>query len=91
LLIPLYDSDGTLHSLQFIDADGAKRFKTGGRKQGCYFSIGQPKDVLCLAEGYATAASISEATGHAVAVAFDAGNLLSVAKVLREKRVLLCI
>ncbi|MDR1227946.1 MAG: AAA family ATPase [Azoarcus sp.] len=94
LLIPLYDSDGTLHSLQFINAEGNKRFKTSGRKHGCYFSIGQPKDVLCLAEGYATAASIHEATGHAVAVAFDAGNLLPVAQALREKmrkvKIILC-
>jgi hypothetical protein len=35
--------------------------------------------VLCIAEGYATGASIHVATGYAVAVAFDAGNLLHVA------------
>ncbi|MDR1463595.1 MAG: DUF927 domain-containing protein [Azoarcus sp.] len=85
LLVPVRDTDGTLHSLQFIDADGTKRFKTGGRKHGCYFAIGTPDGVLCIAEGYATGASIFEATGHAVAIAFDAGNLLPVAKALRAK------
>ena len=94
LLIPMRGADGTLHSLQFIDGDGAKRFKTGGRKRGCYFSIGKPNGVLCIAEGYATAASIHEASGHAVAVAFDAGNLLAVAQALRAKlpdaRIVLC-
>ncbi|GHU34833.1 hypothetical protein AGMMS50256_29050 [Betaproteobacteria bacterium] len=85
LLIPMRDTEGTPHSLQFIGPDGTKRFKTGGRKQGCYFAIGKPGGVLCICEGYATGASILQATGHAVAIAFDAGNLLPVAKALRAK------
>lgn len=85
LLLPLRDAEGTIHTLQFIDPDGNKRFLTGGRKAGCYFDIGQPDSVLCLAEGFATGASIHEATGYAVAVAFDAGNLAPVAKALRKK------
>lgn len=85
LVLTLRDADGTVHSLQFIGADGAKRFLTGGRKAGCYFDIGQPDGVLCVAEGFATGASIHEATGYAVAVAFDAGNLAAVAKALRKK------
>ena len=76
-----------LHSLQYIGADGDKRFLTGGRVTGCYFSIGSMKDAaaLCIAEGFATGASIHEATGRPVAVAFNAGNLLPVAKALRAK------
>lgn len=85
LVVPLMDSFGVLHSLQFIDSDGNKFFLSGGRKSGCYFTIGSPHDRLCVAEGYATAASIYEATGSAVAVAFDAGNLELVAVALREK------
>jgi putative DNA primase/helicase len=85
LVIPLRDSAGTLHSLQFIDGEGNKRFLSGGRKRGCYFGIGQPQGKLCIAEGYATAASIHEATGYAVAVAFDAGNLRLVAEAIRQK------
>ena len=86
LVIPMRDSAGILHSLQFITADGTKRPLTGGLKRGCYFSLGNPSGgVLCIAEGFATGASIYEATGYAVAVAFDAGNLLAVAKALREK------
>lgn len=41
--------------------------------------------ILGVAEGYATAATAHEATGFPVAVAFDAGNLLPVAKALRGK------
>ncbi len=85
LVVPLRDSAGILHSLQFIDSDGKKRFLSDGRKSGCYFAIGHPRGSICIAEGYATAASIHEATSLPVAVAFDAGNLLSVAQTLRTK------
>lgn len=85
LVIPMRDAAGVLHSLQFINADGSKRFLSGGRKKACYFAIGKPADRICIAEGYATAASIYEATGIATAVAFDAGNMVEVAKALRAK------
>lgn len=86
LLIPMR-ADGDIHSLQFIGPDGDKRFLTGGRVKGCYFSIGNPKDAaaLCIAEGFATGATIHETTGYPVAVAFNAGNVGPVAKVMREK------
>ncbi|MCL2644390.1 MAG: toprim domain-containing protein [Betaproteobacteria bacterium] len=85
LVIPMRDESGLLHSLQFIDEAGEKRFLSGGKKKGCYYSIGKPDGVLCIAEGFATAASIHEATGYAVAVAFDCGNLKPVAEALRAK------
>lgn len=85
LVIPLRDSLNVLWSLQFIDADGNKRFLSGGRKRACYYAIGKPQEVLCLAEGYATAASIFESTGYAVACCFDAGNLEPCARALRAK------
>lgn len=94
IVLPIRDTAGVLHSLQFISADGGKRYLSGGRIRGCYFGIGKPDGVLCIAEGFATGASIHEATGYAVAVAFDAGNLQPVAKALREKlpdlRLILC-
>lgn len=87
--------DGELCSLQFIAADGEKRFLPGGKVSGAYFSIGKPEGgPVLICEGYATGASLHEATGHAVAVAFNAGNLVPVAKVLRGKfqdaRLILC-
>ena len=85
LLLSVRDIDGILHGLQTIDPTGSKLFLPGTAKSGHYFSIGKPKDTLIIVEGYSTGASIHMATGHAVAVAFDAGNLLSVAKVLRER------
>lgn len=85
LVVPMRDADGALHSLQFIGTDGRKTFLSGGRKCGCYHAIGRPEQVLCIAEGYATSATIYQSTGYATAVAFDAGNILPVAKALRQK------
>jgi phage/plasmid primase-like uncharacterized protein len=87
IVVPLRDERGEMHSLQFIDDNGEKQFLTGGRVTGCYFSTGEMTEGLpiCVAEGFATAATIHESTGYPVAVAFNAGNLEPVAKVLRAK------
>jgi len=91
LLVPMRDAAGELQNLQAIapqkPADGKdKRFLSGGRKSGLWHQIGQVDGaaVLLVAEGYATGASLHEATERPVAVAFDAGNLPHVAKALRE-------
>lgn len=85
LLVPMRDMAGTLHSLQTIAPDGTKRFHAGGRIKGCYYSMGKPTGTLVVCEGFATGASIRECTGHAVAVAFNAGNVQEVALALRSK------
>lgn len=85
LLIPMRDTAGTVHSLQTIAPDGDKRFHYGGAITGNYFSIGKPDGLVIVCEGFATGASIRESTGHAVAVAFNAGNLQPVAVALHAK------
>jgi len=90
LLIPMRDAAGKLWNVERIapekPAEGSdKKGLFGGRRIGCYFSIGKPDGTLCITEGYATGASIHEATGYAVAVAFSAGNLEAVAKALHSK------
>lgn len=86
LVLPLRDTNGELHSLQFIGADGVKRFLGGGRIAGCLFALAdKPESPLAICEGYATGASIFEATGFAVVCALNCGNLLAVSKSLREK------
>jgi putative DNA primase/helicase len=94
LVIPARDAHGLLHTLQFIGRDGDKRFLSGGRIQACYCAIGKPADTVLLAEGYATAATLYESTGHATACAFNAGNLVPVARALRAKfprlRIIVC-
>jgi phage/plasmid primase-like uncharacterized protein len=87
LVVPVRDIDGTLHSLQFIDASGGKRFLTGGRKrEGCCV-LGEIIDanVIVIAEGFATVATLHEATDFPVIAAFDAGNLPPVAVAVRRR------
>jgi len=85
LVIPLRDTTGALHSLQFIKPNGGKLLLSGGKKSGHFHLIGDPDDVLLVAEGYSTAATLYEATGYATAMAVDAGNLKPVGRVLRKK------
>lgn len=72
-----------LVNVQLIDADGNKRFLKGGRKAVCFWWIGPPSPTVCIAEGFATAASVLEATGNRCFIAFDAGNLPAVALAVR--------
>ena len=86
LLIPMRDIEGRLWNLQRINAQGNKRFLPGGRVTGLFHRIGKMMDsTLLICEGYATGATLHEQTGHAVAVAFNCGNLKPVAEALREK------
>lgn len=92
LLVPVRDGK-KLVSLQaiFPNSDNAlgrdKDFLPGGKKRGCFYAIGKPANsnepTVVICEGYATAASIHEATGHPVVMAFDAGNLVPVAERIR--------
>ena len=86
LVVPVRNTQGQLTSLQFIDPEGEKKFLSGGQCKGCYHSVGgRPDKVLLLAEGYATASTLYEATGYPCAVCFSAGNLKSVALALNDK------
>lgn len=86
LVVPVRNTSGNLTGLQFINTDGSKKFLSGTAVAGCYHAIGNPPDeALLLAEGFATAATLTEATGYPCAVAFFAGNLKPVALTLRAK------
>lgn len=102
VLIPAvaFTESGTqLVGLQKIDPDGEKRFNTGMAKQGSCCPIGRigaEDALLFLAEGYATARSVSMATDGQLGgyVAWDAGNLIHVARMARARHpnthILLC-
>jgi phage/plasmid primase-like uncharacterized protein len=84
LMLPLY-VDGELSSLQYIDSDGDKKYHAGGKTKGAMWHLGSEKNTVYIAEGYATAASIHEATGQKVYLSFSANNLINVAKFTRQK------
>lgn len=88
--IPAIDANGTPWSMQYIKEDGTKRFAKNSRKEGCFHALGGlnalvTAPALVIAEGYATAASISREIGFATISAFDAGNLEPVARALHEQ------
>ena len=86
LIVPLFDAFGLLWSLQRIQADGSKRFKTGGRVTGLFSPLGDLSDpaTILICEGWATGATLHEETGHPVLCAMNAGNLLPVATAARS-------
>ena len=99
--IPMTDATGKVWGLQLIRGKdrGGKLEKQywpkGLNKQGHYHLIGgTPRDILLIAEGYATAATLHAATNLPIAVAFDAGNLQPVAQALakayKHARILVC-
>jgi len=96
LIIPVYGSDGNLQSVQSIFSDGAKRFHSGGKMAGGHCWIGDPSEseTLLIAEGFATADSLFQATNLAVCIAFNAGNLKPVAQMLASqyigKKIVIC-
>jgi putative DNA primase/helicase len=96
VLVPGYDWQGKLWTVQYIKADGTKRFAKDSRKHGCFHVVGAPNSAVALqkiavspavviAEGYATAATIAKQPNICALAAFDSGNLLAVATALREQ------
>jgi phage/plasmid primase-like uncharacterized protein/KaiC/GvpD/RAD55 family RecA-like ATPase len=87
LMLPLFSPDGELSSLQYIDESGGKLYHSGGQTGGMYWMLGtldQP-GVLYIAEGFATAATIHEATNRPCIVAYSASNLVPTTGSLREQ------
>jgi phage/plasmid primase-like uncharacterized protein len=84
LVVPVIDAQGEILSYQTIDAEGNKRFLKGGKIEGGFYELRGNRKVVFVGEGFATCASIHEATGYTVLVAFDCGNLAKVAKSAKE-------
>lgn len=85
LLVPLFDEQGEICSLQTIHPDGSKLFLPGGRTKGAYSIVGQigSTDRLYACEGWATAATIHQEMGYPVIAAMTANNLLPVCQFWR--------
>ena len=86
LMAPLYDADGTLSTLQYIDEQGGKLYHPGGQTGGKFWMLGTMDEpgTLYVAEGFATAATIHETSDRPVVVAYSASNLVPVTGTLRE-------
>lgn len=91
LVVPLTDDKGVICSVQLIDESGRKTFLKGGRKKGLLwrphglsFDAGT-EGAIGIAEGVATAMSVTLLYGVPCVAALDAGNLLPCAETLRRQ------
>lgn len=93
IIIPVLSQNGEPSSYQRI-VDKGKFFLSGGRTKGCYFLIGEATPKIVIAEGYATACSLHEATGYQTYIAFSASNMLNIASLVRSRnpnaQILIC-
>lgn len=82
LVIPFSNAHGDIRSYQRIPLTGGKdaRILKDSEKTGNWFALGTPQNgqPLLFAEGYATAASMHEASGLPVLMTIDAGNMIAV-------------
>lgn len=106
LVVPMHDAKGNVVGLQFVYGKGHPRrakierdkefWPSGMAMSGSFGVIGHLRrtGVLLIAEGFATAASLHEATGQTVVYAFSANNLLKAGKEIRKQypsvRLLFC-
>jgi len=87
LTIPIIDVKGRRVGAQFIDADGKKKFSYQLPVIGNFSVIGGPiREFAYVAEGWATAATVHEATGRPCVFALNAGNILAVIDNLQQAK-----
>jgi antirestriction protein ArdC/phage/plasmid primase-like uncharacterized protein len=87
--IPIHNITGEVRSMSYIQPDGAKRYAKNSQKEGGFHAVGgmralEKASASVISEGYATAATVAQALGHATVAAFDAGNLSAVAQALHR-------
>ncbi|WP_375609669.1 MULTISPECIES: toprim domain-containing protein [unclassified Bartonella] len=95
LIIPIWDKDNNLSTLQTVNPT-FKSFMKDGKKHECFTIVGSNnvgisalnndlENPILIAEGYATAFSVAQMTHMPVVAAFDSGNLKNVGRVMRDK------
>lgn len=88
LLLVLKNGAGTTTGAQVIKPDGSKRLVAGTVKKGsfCVVNSVELAETVIIAEGLATALSVQQFRPDATIIAaIDAGNLLPVAQVMRQR------
>lgn len=91
LILPLCTAAGEVRSLQAIFPEThpllnrGKDFLPGGQLAGLFWWIGARTETVLICEGFATAATLHEESGYRVYMAFTAGNLMAVGRIVREK------
>jgi hypothetical protein len=84
IVVPIYDQFGDVASLQYITGEGEKKFHPGAKTGGCFWALGKPTRTIYICEGFATAATVYEATKTFTYVAFNAANIPSTVQFARS-------
>ena len=91
LVLPLTDIEGNIKSVQYIDADGNKKFHPGTSTIGVFFGYQldrldkEPELPILITEGYATLATVVSRLDSPCVAAMTCHNLLPVAAALKKK------
>lgn len=89
LIIPLLNEEGRIQTLEFIGPNGFKKMLKGGKSTGVFTPFGFEKDKepaqIVIAEGFATSASIYEATGLPTVHARGKGNMEKVTDIMMAR------
>ena len=82
VIVPIRGPDNKALTLQAIRADGERRFWPGSTTEGGYTLIGRDdgQTTIVLCEGFATGATIHEATGWLVVVCLSASNMVRISR-----------
>lgn len=83
LIVPLFDEQHNLSSLQYISTEGEKRYHPGGATGGMFCILGEIKNKVYVVEGFATGATVYETMSCPVVISYSAGNLEPVCAKLR--------
>lgn len=84
ILIPLYRAKDDLRGYQTIHPNGEKRYARGMERSGTYYPIPGTLETVYVCEGYATGATIREATGALTVCSMDSTQLPAVAAYVRS-------
>lgn len=87
LMFPLYDFDGVLVNIQYVDVYGEKLYHYGGQSNGKCYVIGDMEhfDKIYVGEGFATSATIHETSKQPCFVAYSASNIPNIVTYIKKK------
>lgn len=89
LITPLIGPDGAIQCLQGISPEGQKQFPFQGTVTGGFFILGgkvsEATEPVMFAEGFATAATVQQATGRVVICTYNGANMVVVAEFFAAK------
>lgn len=85
LIIPLRTAEGEVVTYQRILPDGTKRYLKHGARAGTFFEFFGSDETVYVGEGWATCATVFQATGCTVFAALDTSGLGAAGQIARKR------